>query len=186
MQEQRDLREIANHFKEKLQKIKVLAFDVDGVLTNGQLIFFGGEVGWNRSFHTRDGYMMKELIRQGYKVGVITGGDSRGVFERFGKDGKGLGLDFIFAGDEDKRASYKKVKELGFTDEQILYVGDEFFDLPVLKECGFSVTVPEASHEVKESVDYVTQTAGGMGAAREVMDIFRYANNIKPKVPGLE
>ena len=72
-------------------------------------------------------------------------------------------------------ASYGKVKEMGFLDEEILYMGDEFFDLPVLRACGFSATVPEASGEIRESVDYVTEVRAGQGAAREVMDLFRLA-----------
>ena len=173
-----DLREKAKCFSHKLQKIKTLAFDVDGVLTDGSIYYNGKEVGWNRAFHARDGYMMQELMRRGYRVGIMTGGNSRSIYERFGKRDKGLGLDFIFADNEDKLASYEKIKDMGFRDDEILYMGDEFFDLPVLKKCGFSATVPEASLEILEAVDYVTSRPSGRGAAREVMDIFRYANGI--------
>ena len=170
-----DLRQVAQTYAPKLKGIKVLAFDVDGILTDGSIWYTGSEVGWNRPFNTRDGYMMAELMRRGFKVGIMTGGNSRSVFERFGQGGRGLGVDFIFADDEDKQASYEKVKAMGFKDEEILYMGDEFFDLPVLERCGFSATVPEASAEIREAVDYVTWCSAGRGAAREVMDIFRYA-----------
>ena len=171
-----DLREVARIFEKKLRKIKVLAFDVDGILTTGHIRFEGEEMGWNRSTHTRDGYMFKELMRQGFKVGVITGGDSPSVIKRFKEN---LKLDFVYSGNEDKRQSYKKLKDQGHSDEEILYMGDEFFDLPLLKRCGFSATVPEASVEICEKVNYVTELSGGMGAAREVMDLFRYANGIE-------
>ena len=173
-----DLREKAKLFSHKLQKIKVLAFDVDGILTDGSVHYDGQEIGWSRSFNTRDGYMMQELMRRGHKVGVMTGGNSRSIYERFGDRNKGLNLDFIFADSENKLASYAKIKDMGFRDDEILYMGDEFFDLPVLEKCGFSATVPEASLEILEAVDHVTSKPAGRGAAREVMDIFRYANGI--------
>ena len=179
-----DLRETAKSFALKLKKIKVLAFDVDGVLTTGLIWYSGDEMGWNRSFNTRDGYMMQEMRRQGFLIGIITGGNSRCVHERFDKNPQ-FKVDFLFCGDEDKRHAYDKIKQKGFKDEEILYMGDEFFDMPVLKQCGFSATVPEASIEIKEIVDYVTETSGGRGAVREVLDLFRYANNIVPKVPGM-
>ena len=171
----RDLKEWAERFSSKLKRIKVLAFDVDGILTNGLIWYGGKEVGWNRFFNTRDGYMMRELMKRGYKVGIMTGGESLSIAERFSE---GLGVDFIFSGNEDKMVFYRQIKKMGFENHDILYMGDEFFDLPVLESCGFSATAPEASVEIKESVDYVTETPAGMGAAREVMDMFRYANGI--------
>ena len=93
-----------------------------------------------------------------------------------------LKLDFVFLGDEDKREAYKKVLALGhgYKDEEILYMGDEFIDLPILKRVGFSVTVPNASYEIQEAVDYITHRESGDACAREVMDILRYAQNIVP------
>ncbi len=173
-----DLREVAKVHKEKLSKIKVLAFDIDGVLTTGH-IWWDGNVGFNRYSHTSDGYALKLMMRSGFKVGVISGGASEGVKKRFEEN---LGLDFCFLGNEDKREAYKKVLDLGYTDEEILFVGDEFFDTPLLKRAGFAVTVPHASYEVKKYCDYVTNRKGGEGAVREVIDIMRYNRGIVPEV----
>ena len=73
--------------------------------------------------------------------------------------------------------------DLGYKDEEVLYMGDELFDIPLLKRAGFSATVPNAGHEVHESVDYITQRHSGMACAREVIDILRYAKGIEPKIP---
>lgn len=174
-----DLRDVAKRFKDKLSKIKLCAFDVDGILTSGHIFWAGKEVGFNRHFHTRDGYGLKILMEAGLKVGVISGGDSLGVQKRFVEN---LKLDFAYLGDEDKRHAYQKLLEEGYKDEEILYMGDEFFDLPLLKRAGFSATVPAASYEVKEAVDYITQLPSGEGCVREVIDIIRYARGITPKI----
>ena len=116
----------------------------------------------------------------GFTVGVITGGNSLSVHKRFGEN---LGLHFVHAGNDDKRAGFEKVMALGFKAEEILYMGDEFIDWPLLKRAGFSASVPDASIEIRESVDYVTERLGGMGAAREVMDLLRHAHGLVPQVP---
>jgi len=179
----RDLRALALKHRDQLQKIKCIAFDCDGILTTGHIRFDSEEVGWNRSFHTSDGYGMLVLQKAGLKVGVISGGDSYGLSKRFREN---LKMDFTFFGDEDKRASYKKLLDMGFADEEILYMGDEFFDLPLLKKCGFSATVPHASPEVQEAVDYVTERQAGFAAAREVIDILRFAQDITPQIPNFD
>src|SRR5690606_11057281 len=160
----RNLREEAKKYEAKLKKIKCLAFDVDGILTNGTVSWDGEEVGWNRSTHTADGYMLRYLMNAGFTVGVITGGNSLSVHKRFGEY---LGLHFVHAGNDDKREAFKKVLALGFEPEEVLFMGDEFIDYPLLKRAGFSATVPDASIEIKESVDYITERLGGHGAARE-------------------
>ena len=169
---------ISKRFKQ-LKSIKVCLFDVDGVLTDGRLFYTGKEVGFNRFFHTQDGYGMKILQEAGLKVGIITGGNSLGVHKRF----KSLGVDYFYAGSSDKRKFYREVlKSSGVEDKNIMYIGDEFFDLPILKRVGFSCTVPHASYEIRKSVDYVTVRSAGMGAAREVIDLIRHAQGITPKI----
>lgn len=174
-----DLREAARPFHDKLKKIKVALFDVDGICTNGKVYWSGQEVGFNRFFHVRDGYGMKILKRAGLHVGIITGGDSIGVKNRF----QGLGLEIIHMGNEDKRKAFDEVlEETGCSEEEVLYMGDEFFDLPLLKRSGFSATVPNASMEIRESVDYVTHFGAGEGCVREVIDMLRYAQDIVPDI----
>ncbi len=175
-----DLRSLAQTHSQKLKRIKVALFDVDGIMTDGLVQFQGGEVVYNRSFHTRDAYGLKILKAAGIKTGIITGGSSI-VIERWFQDY--ADVDYLFKGNEDKRDAYLQVLKDGFRDEEILYMGDEFIDWPLLKRAGFSATVPEAGTEFLEMVDYVTHEAGGRGAAREVIDMLRYAQGIIPKVP---
>lgn len=176
---EQDLRVVAQKHKDKLSKIKVAIFDVDGILTNGMVYYAGQELGFNRHFYVPDGYGIKVLLEAGIKVGVITGGDSVGVRKRF----ELLKVTYLFLGNEDKRESFKKIKnEMQIEYEQMLYMGDEHFDMPLLKKAGFSATAPHANPEVKEICDYVTVCKGGEGAVREVIDLLRYVQRIVPKV----
>lgn len=179
LDEKKLLKDYASSFEKKLKKIKVCAFDIDGILTNGGISWEGEDVGFNRITHALDGHGLKILMEAGLKVGVISGGDSIGVRKRFIEN---LKLDFVFLGNEDKRESYKKILAMGFKDEEILYMGDEFIDLPLLKRAGFSATVPNASLEIQEAVDYITMREAGDGCAREVIDILRYAQKLPVKI----
>lgn len=175
-----NLRQESKRFQEKLEKIKLCVFDVDGILTDGRIFYAGEELGFNRYFHAHDGYGIKMLMRSGkIKVGIITGGDSLGVKMRF----EGLGVDYLYMGNEDKRVALDEiVKEMGISLENVLYMGDEFFDLPLLTKVGFAATIPGASLEVKEGVDYISTREAGNGCAREVMDMVRYAQDITPDI----
>ncbi len=175
LDQKKSLRVFAAQFKDKLSKIKVCIFDIDGILTDGKISWEGEDVGFNRTTHALDGHGLKMLMAAGLKVGVISGGDSKGVRKRFIDN---LKVDFAYLGNEDKRESYKKVLALGFTDDQVLYMGDEFIDLPILKRVGFSATVPNASLEIQEAVDYITYREAGDACAREVIDMLRYAQEI--------
>lgn len=173
------LKDVAKIFEAKLKKIKVAAFDVDGVLTNGKVWWASEEVGFNRTFHIYDGYGMKNLMEAGIKVGVITGGNSVSVQKRVAQ----LGLDFAYLGNEDKREAFLDLmKKYSVSADEILYMGDELFDIPLLKKAGFSATVPEAAEEVREMVDYISAKSSGNGCVREVTDLVRYAQGIIPKV----
>jgi len=174
-----NLREVAKKFEDKLKKIKVVAFDLDGILTDAHVWWASEEVGFNRNFNIYDGYGMKLLMLSGLKVGVITGGNSVSVTKRVDQ----LGLDFCYAGNEDKREAFKDLmNRYKVSGSEILYMGDELFDLPLLKKAGFSATVPNTSEEVKEMVDYVTARSSGQGCAREVIDLVRYAQGIVPQL----
>lgn len=174
-----NLFDVAKKYQDKLSKIKVAAFDIDGVLTNGHVWWDGEELGFNRLTHTSDGYALKLLMQSGIKTGVISGGDSVSVKKRFIDN---LKLDFAFLGNEDKREAYKKVLEMGYKPEEVLFVGDELFDIPLLKASGFSATVSGAPYEVKQFCDYTTVKEGGMAAVREVVDILRYARGFSPAI----
>lgn len=178
-----DLRVTANKYADKLKKIKVVCFDVDGILTDARVRYEGEEVGFNRDFNIYDGYGMKLLMAAGIKVGVITGGNSVSVRKRVEQ----LELDFSYTGNEDKRSAFLDVlMRYQVGPENILYMGDELFDIPLLRKAGFSATVPSAAIEVLEMVDYITTRTSGNGCAREVIDLLRYAQNIVPKIPEIE
>lgn len=172
------LRETSKKFEAKLKKIKVACFDLDGILTDSHVWWASEEVGFNRTFCIYDGYGMKVLMKAGLKVGVITGGNSVSVMKRTEQ----LGLDFCYAGNEDKRDAFLDLlKRYNVTADEVLYMGDELFDMPLLRKAGFSATVPNACEEVREMVDYVTIKESGRGCAREVIDLLRYAQNIIPE-----
>jgi 3-deoxy-D-manno-octulosonate 8-phosphate phosphatase (KDO 8-P phosphatase) len=172
------LKETAKKFEDKLKKIKVVIFDLDGILTDAHVWWASEEVGFNRTFNIYDGYGMKVLMKAGLKVGVITGGNSISVIRRTEQ----LGLDFVYAGNEDKREAFLDIqKRYNVTPSEMLYMGDELFDMPLLKKAGFSATVPNTSDEVKEIVDYITIRESGKGCAREVIDLVRYAQGIVPE-----
>lgn len=173
------LKATSKKFEDKLKKIKVACFDLDGILTDSHVWWASEEVGFNRTFCIYDGYGLKLLMKAGIKVGVITGGNSVSVQKRTEQ----LGLDFCYAGNEDKREAFLDLlKRYNVAADEVLYMGDELFDIPLLKKAGFSATVPNTCEEVKEIVDYVTIKESGKGCAREVIDLVRYAQNIIPAV----
>ncbi|OIQ20760.1 MAG: hypothetical protein BM556_02120 [Bacteriovorax sp. MedPE-SWde] len=174
-----NLFEVAKKFEDRLKKIKVCAFDIDGVLTPGHVWYQDDTIGFNRSTHTSDGYGLKLLMKNGIRTGVISGGDSVGVRQRFIDN---LKLDFAYLGDEDKRKAFQRILDDGYKPEEILFMGDEFFDVPLLKKAGFAVTVPGAPFEVKSFADYVTTKEGGHAAVREIIEVIRYARGIVPEV----
>ena len=179
----RDLRIESKKFEAKLKKIKVACFDLDGILTDAKVWWASEEVGFNRLFNVYDGYGMKLLMNAGIKVGVITGGNSVSVQKRIDQ----LKLDFCYAGNEDKREAFLDLmKRYQVQGEEILYMGDELFDIPLLKRSGFSATVPSACIEVREIVDYTTERVSGAACAREVIDMLRYAQGIIPHVPEID
>lgn len=175
-----NLKEMSKKFHDQLKDIKAFLVDVDGILTDGRIFYTGQEIGFNRFFHVHDGYALRMLSKAGLKVGVISGGNSIGLKERV----KSLNLEIAYLGNEDKRQAYLDILEKhNYEDKNILYMGDEFFDLPLLRRVGFSATVPTASMEIRESVHYVTNQKGGHGAVREVADMLRYVQNITPNIP---
>jgi 3-deoxy-D-manno-octulosonate 8-phosphate phosphatase (KDO 8-P phosphatase) len=152
--------------QEKLRKIKLLALDVDGVMTNGRVFWIKGQ-GWTRHFHVHDGHGIRILMRHGIDVAVISAGSAEDVRARI----EFLNIPHAFLGDEDKlKALEKLIGSTGLLPEQIGFIGDDLFDLPVLERVGFSASVPNAVDEVKKRVHYVTETSGGFGAIREIID----------------
>jgi 3-deoxy-D-manno-octulosonate 8-phosphate phosphatase (KDO 8-P phosphatase) len=162
--------------QERLRRIRLLALDVDGVLTDGRIFWQDGQ-GWTRFFHIKDGYGLKLLMKAGVDVAIISGGDSIDVRKRM----EWLKIPHVFLGDEDKIKAFDKIlASTGLKPEQIAFMGDDLFDLPVLEKVGFSATVPHAVDPVKAKVHYITESLGGWGAVREVADAIRRAQGLVP------
>jgi 3-deoxy-D-manno-octulosonate 8-phosphate phosphatase (KDO 8-P phosphatase) len=161
--------ELPKELQERVKKIKMLILDVDGVLTDGRIYWVeNGE--WSRSFNVKDGYGLKILMKAGVEVGFITAGRSKAVQDR----ANFLNIKHCYMGDENKLIALDKIiKATGFSLEQLAFVGDDLFDIPVLKKVGFAATVPHAVREVKMVCHYVTKERAGFGAVREIADLIR-------------
>jgi len=153
--------------EKQLAKIKLLLLDVDGVLTDGRIIYdnHGNEL---KAFDVKDGHGLKLLQRTGIKVGIITGRSSAVVTRR----AQELGIEILYQGALRKLEPYLEIlSEQGLIDEQVAYIGDDLVDLPILQRVGFSATVADAVPEVFPYVDYIATRPGGCGAVREICDL---------------
>jgi len=151
----------------QLAKIKLLLLDVDGVLTDGRIIYdnHGNEL---KAFDVKDGHGLKMVQRAGIKVGIITGRRSDVVSRR----AQELGIEILYQGALRKLEPYLEIlSEQGLIDGQVAYVGDDIVDLPILHRVGFSATVADAVPDLFPCVDYITSRPGGGGAVREVCDL---------------
>lgn len=158
----------------KAEKIKLLLMDVDGVLTDGRIIYDsdGREI---KFFFVRDGHGIKLLHRFGIKTGIITGRSSKIVDIR----AKELGMDYVFQNVSDKGYIIDEIIKEGFFEpDEIAFIGDDIVDIPVFKRVGFKITVPDASYDVRDEVDYITLNYAGKGAVREVCEIILKAKGL--------
>jgi 3-deoxy-D-manno-octulosonate 8-phosphate phosphatase (KDO 8-P phosphatase) len=152
-------------FSSRAQPIQLLLTDVDGVLTDGGIIFDNQGIE-TKQFHIQDGLGIKLWQRAGLRFGMITGRSSHIVKLRAAE----LGVDLVRQGFETKLPTVKEVaRELGLKPEQIAYIGDDLPDLPVLRWAGLAVAVADAVPEVLAAAHLVTQRLGGRGAVREAI-----------------
>ena len=151
---------------ERAQRLKLMIFDVDGVLTDGGLRYNAqGEV--IKTFHVLDGHGIKLLQQHGLAVAIISARESSMVQQR----ASDLGIRLLRQGVSDKRAVFEQLlAESGITAEQCGYMGDDWVDLPVMTRVGFCASVPNAHPEVSARAHWVAQARGGYGAVREVCD----------------
>jgi len=163
--------QIKNKSKEavelKARSIKLLVLDVDGVMTDGRVIFTdsGEEV---KAFDVKDGHGIKMLMRSGVGVALLTGRESRVVLHR----ARDLEIDMVYQGAHNKLLVFEEIlRQKGVKSDEVCYVGDDLVDLPVMKRVGLSVSIADAYEELRDSADYVTQSPGGRGAVREVCDL---------------
>lgn len=163
---------------EHAAKVRLMGFDIDGVMTDGRL-YFGPEGDFCKAFFSRDGLGLKLLAKSGVKLAIITGRDSTIVTQRAAN----LGIGLVLQGIEDKRAAMASLlarENLSF--DQCGYMGDDMIDLPLLKSCGFSVTVPDGHEMVRRHVCYVTRASAGAGAVREVCEFILRAQGTWDRV----
>ena len=155
-----------------LSDVRLVAFDIDGVFTDGRFYISNDGIE-SKTFHTHDGFGVKQLLKAGLVVAVISGRESAAVDHRM----IGLGIQHIIQGASDKVAAFELlVKDLEINEAQTVYVGDDVPDLPLLRRVGFSVAVSNAHDDVKAECDYTTVSAGGFGAVREVCDLVLQAH----------
>ena len=164
--------------QEKIKKIKMLIVDVDGVLTDGRIIYdnSGNDI---KRFNVHDGFGFTLLKKAGIKSAIISAKGAKAV-ERRAKDMK---ISSVILNSDDKLGSYKNIlAESGLKDDECSYIGDDLMDLPVMKRVGFAVAVPDAVDELKRAADYVTQRRGGRGAVREVIELILKTQGLWDKV----
>ena len=152
--------------KSRLANIELLLLDVDGVLTDANIIYSdsGDQI---KSFNSRDGLGLRLLMNAGIGVGIITGRKSKALEYRC----KNLGITLIFDGVQDKsKALDNIISQTGIAAPKMAFVGDDLIDLPVLKRVGVSFCVADACQDVKNHCDIITSREGGHGAVREICE----------------
>jgi 3-deoxy-D-manno-octulosonate 8-phosphate phosphatase (KDO 8-P phosphatase) len=179
--------------KLRAKKIKLILFDVDGVLTDGKIWIFpapssgqqsvleqsaphGGQGGFGlnsttlieaKGFHAHDGTAISLARLAGIKTGLIT----KRISETVALRARDLKIDHVYQGKQDKLTVFRQILEKeGITEAEAAFVGDDVIDLPVMRNCGFAVAVKNARPEVKAQAHWVTSHAGGDGAARDAVE----------------
>lgn len=151
---------------ERARRVKLVIFDVDGVLTDGGLYLSDAGTEY-KAFNSRDGHGMVMLRDSGVTLAVITGRQSEVVRLRM----QSLGIKHVYQGQRDKLPAYEALRDkLALRDEEIAYVGDDVVDLPVLLRVGFAIAVADAHGLVLQRAHWATTARGGHGAAREVCE----------------
>lgn len=152
-------------YKERLPKITTFIFDVDGVLTGGEVFLFNGEV--IRMLNSKDGYALQYAAKKGYRILVITGGNSQDVKDRLER----LGVAKVVLRSSNKMMVYEQLmEEYGFTDEETLFMGDDIPDYLVMKRVGLSACPQDAAVEIKAISHYQSPLNGGKACARDVIE----------------
>jgi len=164
-------------YRNKLNKIKAFAFDVDGVLSSGMIAMPDGEL--LRMMDARDGYIIKKSIDRGWPIAIITGGCNQSVKVRFEKIGV---KDYYDANNSKSKLPCLKdfAQKHNITTDEILYAGDDIADLACLKHAGIGACPIDACQEAKEISDYISQKEGGHGFVRELMEMVLRSQNQWP------
>ena len=159
---------------DKAANIKLLIFDVDGVLTDGSL-FLGDDGQEYKAFHSQDGHGIKMLQKHGVRCAIITGRTSKVVEHRM----RNLGIDLIYQGQDNKLEGFADLLErVGLSPDQVAYMGDDVVDLPVMRKVGLAIAVSNAHPLVLRHCHWQTPRAGGRGAARDACEMLMEAHGV--------
>ncbi len=152
---------------ERIRNIRLLLLDVDGVMTDGRIIFDSNGVE-SKFFNVKDGHGIKMVQRAGIEVGIISGRGSVVVSNRAAE----LGISLVYQKSLDKLTPYKEILDrTELTDEQVAFMGDDVIDIPVLRRVGFAAAPADAVDDVFPFVHFTSRNRGGWGAVREVCDL---------------
>lgn len=155
----------------RAKKIKVMIFDIDGVMTDGGLTI-GDDGQEYKTFHSHDGLGLKMLKKSGVEMAIITGRSSKVVSKR----AENIGIEHLYQGIENKLEAYNDlIKKLGVSPKETAFMGDDIVDVPPMLRCGLAISVPAAFDSVKERAHYVTTRQAGKGAVREVCELLMRA-----------
>jgi len=161
---------------DRFVNIKLLALDVDGVLTDDH-IYFGPNGFEMKKFNISDGFFIALALRSGLEIAIVSGRPSEATTSRM----KDLGIKHVLQDRVDKRKQIiPLLKKLGIDHSQVAFVGNELLDIGLAREVRLSIAVADAAEELKQVVDYVTSAKGGCGAVREIIRAYFKGNNIDP------
>lgn len=168
---------ISDQLKKRASKIKLIGFDVDGVLTDSS-IYITEEGEFFKKFTSLDGHGMKMCIKFGIKICIISARKSEAVHKRYA----GWGFDDdIHTGIEDKWSQMQKIIEkYNLNEDEVAYIGDDMPDVPILEKVGLSAAPQNRHYSVEKHIHYITDKEGGKGAARELCDLILYCQS---KIP---
>ena len=154
------------HLLEKLEQVKLLVFDLDGVMTNGKILVMpNGE--WIREMDIKDGYALQHAVKSGLKVAVITGSSSTPVKERLSK----LGIELFFENTPQKSLVINKLlNEMKIDKSSALFMGDDLPDLDAFQAVGIKSCPSDASPELLQHADYISPKSGGNGCVRDIIE----------------
>ncbi len=155
-----------SNFKEDLTRIKAFAFDVDGVLSQQFVPMFpNGEP--MRTANIKDGYALQLAVKLGYHIAIITGGKTEAIANRY----QALGIKDVFMGVSDKLPVFHSwIEQHGLSVDEVMYMGDDMPDLPVMRVVGLAVAPADAAEEVKSVSKYISHRNGGQGCVRDVVE----------------
>jgi len=158
----------------KAKDIRLLLLDVDGVLTNGSLMYTGSTEE-SKAFNTQDGFGLRLLREAGIDAGVITARTSEVVARRANE----LKMRYIYQGMSNKGEAFKDIMQVsGLRPFEIAYMGDDWLDLPLLQQVGLAIAPANAVREVQEAAHFITERGGGEGAVRDACDLILEARNL--------